>query len=167
MRQQVSVSLSSCNLRGALRHYYVVGNAFEKAKVHNFVSNFKGVVCIDEAYADFCEDNCLDMVKTYPNVVVTRSLSKSYSLAGMRCGLGLGSPKLILGMHKVRDSYNVNHITQGRCWCCYGEVWLTYLLEVAAAAALLDTDSFNKNTVAIKATRDASCKKLEEMGKVI
>ena len=89
------------------------GNAFEKAKVHDFVSKFKGVVCIDEAYADFCEDNCLDMVNKYPNVVVTRSLSKSYSLAGMRCGVGMGSVELIRGMHKVRDSYNVNHITQG------------------------------------------------------
>lgn len=123
------------------------GNAFEKDRLRKFITAFDGVVVIDEAYADFCEDNCIDMIAEFPNVVVTRTLSKSYSLAGIRAGIAMSNETLIFGMHKVRDSYNVNGLTQA-----------------AAAAALLDRESFEHNTKAVLATRERTGKTLEQLG---
>ena len=123
------------------------GNAFEKDRLRKFISSFEGIVVIDEAYADFCDDNCLEMIHEFPNIIVTRTLSKSYSLAGIRAGLAFANETLIYGMHKVRDSYNVNGLTQA-----------------AAAAALLDRKAFDFNTAAVKATRARTGIALEEMG---
>ena len=88
------------------------GNAFNLDSMHKICTAFSGVVLIDEAYGDFAEDNCIDFVKQYSNVIVSRTLSKSYSLAGARFGYALASENLINGMMKVKDSYNVNMITQ-------------------------------------------------------
>lgn len=67
---------------------------------------------IDEAYVDFAEKNCLNLVKKYPNVIVTRSFSKSFSLAGIRLGYCFGNPELISALLAIKDSYNINSITQ-------------------------------------------------------
>ena len=123
------------------------GNAFEKDRLREFIANYDGIVVIDEAYADFCEDNCFDMIDEFPNVIITRTLSKSYSLAGIRAGLAFSNKDIIMGMHKVRDSYNVNGLTQA-----------------AAAAALLDQDYFLKNTQVVIETRKKTAKHLQELG---
>lgn len=70
----------------------------------------KGVLVIDEAYVDFARSNCLKLVHKHPNVIVLRTLSKSYSLAGLRFGFALARPDLIAGMSKVKDSYNCNAV---------------------------------------------------------
>lgn len=67
-----------------------------------------GVVVIDEAYADFASANCLDLARELPNVIVLRTLSKSYSLAGLRLGFAVANPQLLEGLRKVKDSYNVD-----------------------------------------------------------
>ena len=67
---------------------------------------------IDEAYADFADENCMDLTLDHPHVLVTRSLSKSYSLAGIRCGYAIGDTALIEALYTIKDSYNVNYITQ-------------------------------------------------------
>ena len=89
-----------------------IGNRFDKQKIREICKVFSGVVLIDEAYADFAEDNCMDLVNEFPNVIVSRSLSKSYSLAGARVGYGIASKNLIDGLMKVKDSYNVNVLSQ-------------------------------------------------------
>lgn len=79
-----------------------------------FCNSFPGVVLIDEAYADFAETNCMD-IATNPNnrnVIVSRTLSKSFSLAGLRFGYCIGPHELIDAMYKVKDSYNLNALTQ-------------------------------------------------------
>lgn len=88
------------------------GNLLCKDKMHHICRNFKGIVVIDEAYADFSEDNCMDFVKTYSNVIVTRTFSKSRSLAGLRFSFAVAHPKIIEGMMKMKDSYNVSMLTQ-------------------------------------------------------
>lgn len=88
------------------------GNAFPLEAMHRLCRAFPGIVWIDEAYADFAPDNCLAFVRQYGNVVVSRTLSKSYSLAGVRLGFALAQPALIREMLKVKDSYNVNMLTQ-------------------------------------------------------
>jgi len=88
------------------------GNSVPKAQMAEICSEFKGIVLIDEAYVDFAGDNCLDFVNKFQNVVISRTLSKSYSLAGLRMVFAFSSKKIIEGMLKVKDSYNVSRFTQ-------------------------------------------------------
>ncbi|MCX7706369.1 MAG: histidinol-phosphate transaminase [bacterium] len=76
------------------------------------IKNSKRVFIIDEAYVDFAETDCLHFVKKYDNVIVTRSFSKSFSLAGIRLGYCFGNPELISALFSIKDSYNVNLISQ-------------------------------------------------------
>lgn len=75
-------------------------------------SQATGVVLIDEAYVDFSESNHWDFLSKYDNVIISRTMSKSYSLAGMRVGFGIASPEIIEQMNKVRDSYNLDRLAQ-------------------------------------------------------
>lgn len=122
-------------------------NTFCKDRIREFCSDFNGVVVIDEAYGDFAEENCLEIYREFDNVVVTRSFSKSYSLAGLRVGLAFANKTLIDGMKKVKDSYNVNALSQAM-----------------AAAALRDQDYFRETVAKIKATRSRTSEALKELG---
>jgi histidinol-phosphate aminotransferase len=88
------------------------GNNFPKERVERICRNFDGVVFIDEAYADFADDNCADFVLKYKNVMVGRTFSKSFSLAGLRVGYALADAALIEAMMKVKDSYNLGMLPQ-------------------------------------------------------
>ena len=107
-----------------------------KVELQRVIEETDGVVVIDEAYVDFAGDNCLDFVRDYDNVLVARTFSKSYSLAGMRIGWAVGAPALIAALDKVKDSYNVNRLSQ-----------------LAAEAALDDRQYFEETTRKVKATR--------------
>ena len=96
-----------------------------------------GLLVVDEAYADFAAENCLALVREKPNVVVTRTLSKSYSLAGMRLGLAIARPEIIAALDKIRDHYNLDRLAQA-----------------AVVAALQDQDYFRDAVTRICATRD-------------
>lgn len=88
------------------------GCAFPKKDIEELCrSQKKALIVIDEAYVDFSTYNCLPMARKYRNVVVTRSLSKSYALAGMRIGLGMANKKTIDTLLKIKDSYNINRLT--------------------------------------------------------
>lgn len=69
-----------------------------------------GVLVIDEAYVDFTSENALSLVKEFDNVISIRTLSKGYSLAGIRLGFGIANPKLLAGLYKIKDSYNIGAI---------------------------------------------------------
>ena len=138
---------SDCKIFFITRPNAPTGNLFPKEEVAKICENFKGIVIIDEAYGDFASDNCIDFVQKYDNVIVTRTFSKSYSLAGMRIGFGFASEAIISGLHKVRDSYNVN-----------------FLSQIIGAAALLDQEYFNECTAKILKTRDWVTEALTEMG---
>src|ERR1700722_1725974 len=89
-----------------------MGNCFPLKDIEAFCRKAKGPVLIDEAYVDFAEKNCLALAKKYQNVLVLRTLSKSLSLAGARLGMAFGHPKVMEQLYKVKDSYNVNRLTQ-------------------------------------------------------
>lgn len=72
----------------------------------------QGIVVIDEAYGDFSDEDHWDFLREFDNVIISRTLSKSYSLAGMRVGLAIAAPALIVEMDKVRDSYNLDRLAQ-------------------------------------------------------
>ncbi len=80
----------------------------------NFARKFPGVLLIDEAYADFARTNCMSLAtsKRNGNILVMRTFSKSYSLAGLRVGYCVGPKGLIDAMYKVKDSYNVDTLAQ-------------------------------------------------------
>jgi len=106
-----------------------------------------GIVAVDEAYADFAEQSCVDLVHRCDNILVLRSLSKSYSLAGLRIGLGIGNANLIAGMMKVKDSYNVQR------------------LGIAGAeAALANVDKMKANAEKVKENRRYLAGQLEKLG---
>ena len=75
---------------------------------------FRGVMLVDEAYADFAKTNCVPLATAAKNrnVVVMRTLSKSFSLAGLRLGYCIGPEDLIAALYKVKDSYNVDALAQ-------------------------------------------------------
>jgi histidinol-phosphate aminotransferase len=116
-------------------------------RVRAFCSNFKGVVLVDEAYVDFSSWNCMALALEMKNVLVARTLSKSFSLAGLRVGYVVGSEPLISAMYKLKDSYNLDMISQ----------------EIALAA-LSDIEHMTSNTAKIVATRVRLSKELEVLG---
>ncbi len=73
-------------------------------------AGLKGVLVVDEAYTDFADGNALGLVSKYENVIVLRTLSKAYSLAGLRVGFGVARPQLLEGLIKIKDSYNVDSV---------------------------------------------------------
>ncbi|CAN5253351.1 histidinol-phosphate transaminase [soil metagenome] len=73
--------------------------------IENVVKNFRGVVLIDEAYVNFAADSALLLVHKYSNLVILRSMSKGYSLAGLRFGYAIAQAPLLKELVKVRDSY--------------------------------------------------------------
>jgi len=88
------------------------GHAIPLEDVRSLCQVAPGVVVLDEAYGDFCRDNGLGLLQDIPNLIVTRSFSKSLSLAGLRIGIAFTSLALARQMHKVRDSYNVDALAQ-------------------------------------------------------
>lgn len=86
-------------------------------RLAQIAERLNGVLLIDEAYADFIDPNrnynSDDLIKQFNNVLILRTLSKGYSLAGIRLGYLLGRPSLIEPIaHKTRDSYNIDTIAQ-------------------------------------------------------
>ena len=112
MPDDVLKQLEGTNLFLIARPNAPTGNSFPRELMEKICAEYKGMVLIDEAYADFASDNCADFVKRFPNVIVSRTFSKSRSLAGLRFGFALAHPRTIEGMMKMKDSYNVSYLTQ-------------------------------------------------------
>jgi histidinol-phosphate aminotransferase len=86
------------------------GHAVPIADLRTLATHLSGVLVIDEAYVDFAEENALPLVQEFEHVILIRTLSKGYSLAGLRLGFGIAHPALLSGLFKVKDSYNVDAI---------------------------------------------------------
>ena len=113
-------------------------------------SNRDHVVIIDEAYIDFGGESCLPLIKKYDNLLVTRTFSKSYSLAGARLGFGVGAPSLIADLNTIKYStnpYNVNRMTMA-----------------AGVAAICDHAYYEANCRTIMENRENAKARLEKMG---
>ncbi len=124
-----------------------MGFALQPEFVARLANHVEGILIVDEAYADFARWNCLSLIQEIPNVIVTRTLSKSYSLAGLRVGFAFGAERWIEQMDKVRDHYNLNRMAQA-----------------AASVALYDQSHFRQNRDRILRTRERFARALEDMG---
>jgi histidinol-phosphate aminotransferase len=93
------------------------GHLFSSEQIEKIASEFQGLLVIDEAYVDFVDPdqqhNCVPLIDRYDNLIILRTLSKGYSLAGLRFGYGLACKDLIAPLaNKTRDSYNTDSIAQ-------------------------------------------------------
>ncbi len=90
------------------------GEFAEPEAIAHFARKFPGVVLVDEAYADFARANCMPLAtaKSNRNVIVMRTFSKSYSLAGLRVGYCVGPKDFIEALYRAKDSYNVDAVAQ-------------------------------------------------------
>lgn len=89
------------------------GNSFEASKIEKLLTNFKGIVVIDEAYIDFSEnESWISRLLDFPNLIVMQTLSKAYGMAGIRLGICFASSKIISVLNKIKPPYNINKLTQ-------------------------------------------------------
>jgi len=123
------------------------GTMIAVEKISEMAGKIDGIIVVDEAYADFANDNCMRLVDKHPNLIVLRTLSKSYSLAGMRLGFAVAQEELINGMMKVKDSYNVDRLSMA-----------------SAVATLDDQETFRQNVSRIIKTREHLIDSLKELG---
>ncbi|HTJ78996.1 MAG TPA: histidinol-phosphate transaminase [Rariglobus sp.] len=88
------------------------GVAFTNVELSDLLARFSGVLVVDEAYAPFSRENAVPLLAKHPNLVITRTLSKAHALAGIRVGYALAHADVIDLLDRVRDSYNVNRLSQ-------------------------------------------------------
>jgi histidinol-phosphate aminotransferase len=113
------------------------GVGFANADIERALASFRGLFVVDEAYAPFARENAVPLLAGHSNLVVVRTLSKAYALAGIRVGYALAHPEIVDLLDRVRDSYNVNRLSQA-----------------AALAAIGDQAYYDGVIAKIKATRD-------------
>jgi histidinol-phosphate aminotransferase len=111
--------------------------------------NTESVVVIDEAYVDFGTESAVQLINTYPNLLVVQTLSKARSLAGLRVGYALGHRDLIEALIRVKDSFNSYPIDR--------------FAEAGAIAAMQDTAYFEETCTKVISTRDALVRDLQEL----
>lgn len=95
-----------------LRPNNPTGNAFPRREVERVLEGTDGLVVLDEAYGDFCGDDFAPDVKDWPNLLVTRTLSKAQGLAGLRIGYAIAQEPVIQALKKVRGPYRLNAVTE-------------------------------------------------------
>lgn len=123
------------------------GTMLPPERIADVAARLECPLLVDEAYVDFADSNCIELVKQNPRVMVSRTLSKSYALAGLRFGFLVAQPPIIAMLRKVKDSYNCDS------------------LSLAAATAAIDDQAWlRENRQKIIATRQRMSERLRELG---
>ena len=123
------------------------GTFVGQGRLAELAGELAGALLVDEAYVDFADEDCIQLVRDFANVIILRSMSKGYSLAGIRFGYAAAQPRLIEGLMKVRDSYNTDAVA-----------------IAAATAAIKDQEYFRQNVEKVKAERARMVKELSGLG---
>ena len=123
------------------------GTVIPKQRILEIAEKLPCPLVVDEAYADFAEEHCIDLVAKCEKLIVCRTLSKAYSLAGLRFGYLAASPHLVKHMMKVKDSYNCDALS-----------------IAAAAAAIADDDWQRENRRKIIATKEILTLRMRSLG---
>jgi histidinol-phosphate aminotransferase len=123
------------------------GTMIEPEQILELAERLPCPLLVDEAYADFADTSCLSLVARCEKIIVSRSLSKSYALAGLRFGFLVAQPLLIEQFVKVKDSYNVS------------------ALGIAGATAAIDDQAWlTENRAKIRATRGRLVRGMRQLG---
>jgi len=123
------------------------GKSISTDVIARLCGSFPGLVIADEAYADFGDSSCIELLKEYPNLVILRTFSKAFSLASIRVGFALAREEIVADLMKTKDSYNVNLLSQ-----------------LAAEAALDDIEHMRANVKKIVRTRERLVESLGRLG---
>lgn len=124
------------------------GTPLSRAAVEQIANNTDSLVIIDEAYAEFADENFLDLATTRSNVIVVRTMSKAFGLAGLRIGYAVGNPEIIAEIEKSRGPYKVNIFAEKAAICALTE----------------DLDWVNEKIVEAKVNRARLMSELMDMG---
>jgi histidinol-phosphate aminotransferase len=123
------------------------GNSFRREDILTLLQSFTGLVVIDEAYIDFSTQKSLvSDLSSYPNLIITQTLSKAYGLAGIRLGICIASEEIIDILNKIKPPYNINSLTQER-----------------AISALVDWDTTQRQITQLIAERKGLFAQLEKI----
>lgn len=122
------------------------GSFISVGEMASLADELSGVLLIDEAYVDFADENCAGLVKDFDNVIILRSMSKGYGLAGLRFGYAIAPTDMVSGLMKVKDSYNVDAVA-----------------IAVAAAAIKDQEYFRQTTEKVKKARDLLTEQLRAL----
>jgi len=123
------------------------GTGYDAKVLGALCNNLSGVVILDEAYVDFASQDAMALALRMPNVLVSRTFSKGYSLCFQRVGYFVGPRDLIAALDKIRDSYNVNGLGQ-----------------IAALATLDDLPYYRRNFRRVVDTRRRLTSQLVALG---
>lgn len=115
------------------------GVCFPLESIRAALEALDGLLVVDEAYVDFGGETAIPLLQEYANLVVVRTFSKSYALAGMRVGFALASESIIQVLDRVRDAYNLDRVAQA-----------------AALAAFEDSAYFEAQRLKVIETREAT-----------
>ncbi len=141
---------AGCRLAMVVNPHAPSGRLEPIATLRKIAQTFRGVLLIDEAYVDFADADALELVREgsgLDNVLVLRSLSKGYALAGLRFGYGIGHADLIAALNKARDSYPTD-----------------VLAQAAAVAALEHRDQAAQTWRAVRDQRQSLADRLRALG---
>lgn len=124
------------------------GTLFPEAEIRRLARAVRnGILVLDEAYADYSGYTSMPLIREFDNLMVVRTFSKSYSLAGLRLGLGFCRTGLMAEFEKVRDFYNVDRLAQA-----------------GAEAALLDQEWLKYTSSQIVETRNRTVRQIRDLG---
>ncbi|MDG2380089.1 MAG: histidinol-phosphate transaminase [Pirellulaceae bacterium] len=123
------------------------GTVLNPEEVLEIANRLDCPLLIDEAYADFADQNCVPLVAQNEKIMVSRSLSKAYGLAGLRFGYLIAQPQIIAQLRKVKDSYNCDALS-----------------IAAATAAIDDQDWLRDNVETVRKTRERTQVALTQLG---
>ncbi len=148
------LNLAGCRLAFIVSPHAPSGRARSIDQLRAVAETFQGILLVDEAYVDFSDGDALDLVRNreagglaLENVLILRSLSKGYSLAGLRFGYGIAQASLLQTLFKARDSYNCDILAQS-----------------AAAAALRSRDQASKTWQAVRTERERLTSEFQQRG---
>ena len=142
-----AIASSEANLFFLTSPHAPSGRVYALEDLRKVAQAVSGLLVIDEAYVDFAPESALPLVHEFEHILITRTLSKSYSLAGMRVGYAMGHPKVIKQMDQVREVYNLDRLAQ-----------------VGAKAAILDQEYFRSCLAKVIEQRNWLANAFNELG---
>lgn len=123
------------------------GNSFRPKDLEEILSQFKGIMVVDEAYAEYADDSMVRRVNEFDNLVVLRTFSKAYAIAALRVGYAVSNKNVAGMMNDVKIPYSLNMIS-----------------EAAATAAVKDQDFIKKSVSMVKEQRPVLTEGLRKLG---